>query len=136
MPRELVATAVREPAIREYDDAPLGPGQIRARTEYGAPKHGTELHMYRGDSPFGDSHLDPELRAFVAGGAPSGRFPIALGNVAVGRVTEVGSAVEGIAAGDRVAGYAPLRQTQTWSWTGRREGGYSRVRTMPHGMPG
>src|SRR5436309_1752516 len=43
MPRELVATAVRRPAIREYQDAPLEPGEIRVRTEYGAPKHGTEL---------------------------------------------------------------------------------------------
>src|SRR4051794_10960971 len=99
MPRELVAIAAREPAIRQYDDAPLEPGQIRARTEYGAPKHGTELHMYRGDSPFGDAHLDPELRAFIPGGAPHGRFPMGLGNIAVGTVTEVGAAVGEVAAG-------------------------------------
>jgi threonine dehydrogenase-like Zn-dependent dehydrogenase len=132
MPRELVATAVRTPALREYQDAPLAPGQIRARTEYGAPKHGTELHMYRGDSPFGDAHLDPDLRAFVAGGAPHGGFPIDLGNIAVGTVTEVGAGVGEVAAGDRVAGYAPLRETQTWTWGA--VGVYPRVRKMPEGM--
>src|SRR5215211_5601194 len=98
MPRELVATAAREPAIREYEDAPLGSGQIRARS-----KHGAELHMYRGDSPFGDSRLDPQLRAFVPGAAPHGGFPMDLGNIAVGTVTAVGAGVDEVAPGDRVA---------------------------------
>ena len=50
MPRELVAVAPGQPTIREYqDDAPLRSGEIRVRTEYGAPKHGTELSIYHGD---------------------------------------------------------------------------------------
>ena len=132
MPRELAALSVRTPGYRAYEDAPLEPNQVRVRTEYGAPKHGTELHMYRGDSPFGESHFDPDERAFLPGGAAFAGFPFALGNAAVGVVTEVGAAVEGVALGDRVAGYGPLRETQTWAWG--TPGVYPGARRMPAGM--
>jgi hypothetical protein len=49
MPRELVAVAPRTPVIREYDEPFLGPRQIRIRTEFASPKHGTELVGYRDD---------------------------------------------------------------------------------------
>lgn len=133
MPRELVATAVRTPALRAYEERPLGDGEIRVRTEFGAPKHGTELHMYRGDSAFADSHWDAEQRIFLPGSAPSGGFPRPLGNIAVGVVTEVGAGVRGVRVGDRVAGYGPLRETQQWAWG--MPGAYPGVRIMPGGMP-
>ena len=133
MPRELVAIAVRTPAIREYEEAPLGPGEIRVRTAFGAPKHGTELHMYRGDSPFGDSHWDAEQKIFLAGTSPQPAFPRPLGNIAVGTVVEVGEGAEGVRVGDRVAGYGPLRETQRWRW--ETPGAYPGVRLMPSGMP-
>jgi threonine dehydrogenase-like Zn-dependent dehydrogenase len=132
MPRELVAVAVRTPALREYPDEPLREGEIRVRTHFGAPKHGTELHMYRGDSPFGDSRWDPEARIFLPGTGPQAQFPRALGNVAVGIVTQVGPGVSGIAVGDRVAGYGPLRETQRWAWG--TPGAYPGVRKMPPSM--
>lgn len=133
MPRELVAIAARQPALRSYVDAALEPHQIRVRTEFGAPKHGTELHLYRGDSPYGDSRFEAERRIFVDGPGASGSFPLRLGNVAVGVVTEVGAAVYGVAVGDRVAGYGPLRETQTWAWG--TEGVYPGARKVPDGMP-
>lgn len=132
MPRELIAVGVRQPAFRAYEDAPLQPDQIRVHTEYGAPKHGTELHIYRGDSAFADSRWDPDLRAFVPDQGSPGRFPFPLGNAAVGTVTEVGSEVKGVAPGDRVAGYGPLRETQTWVWGNR--GVYPGARAVPKGM--
>ncbi len=132
MPRELVALAIRTPAIREYEEEPLGPGEIRVRTRYGAPKHGTELHLYRGDSPFADSHWDPTAKIFVPGAPTGGGFPRPLGNIAVGVVTEVGPGVEGVAVGDRVAGYGPLRETQRWAWG--TPGAYPGVRKMPAAM--
>lgn len=132
MPRELVAVAPRTPVIREYEDEPLGPGEIRVRTQFGAPKHGTELHSYRADSPFTDSHWDPEWKAFLPGAPERGNFPQRLGNIAVGAVVELGSAVEGVAIGDRVAGYGPLRETQRWAWG--TPGAYPGVRKMPEAM--
>lgn len=132
MPRELVALAVRTPALHEYAEQPLAAGQIRVRTTFGAPKHGTELHGYRGDSPFSDSHWDAAQQVFLPGPGPAASFPRPLGNIAVGTVTEVGSGVEGVAIGDRVAGYGPLRETQRWAWG--TPGAYPGVRRMPERM--
>lgn len=114
MPRELVAVAVRTPVMRDYRDEPLGAGEIRVRTRYGAPKHGTELHSYRGDSLVTE-HWDDAQRLIVAGEGVTPPFPMPLGNIAVGTVTEVGPGVAGVAVGDRVAGYGPLRETQRWA---------------------
>ena len=47
--RELIATAPRTPGIREYKEEALGPKQIRIKTEFASPKHGTELVGYRND---------------------------------------------------------------------------------------
>lgn len=132
MPRELVAIAPRRPVLQEYQDEPLRPGEIRVRTQFGAPKHGTELHLYRADSPFADSHWDAERRLFLAGAPEAGRFPLPLGNMAVGVVTEVGPGVEGVQVGDRVVGYGPLRETQRWAWGA--PGAYPGVRLLPEGM--
>jgi threonine dehydrogenase-like Zn-dependent dehydrogenase len=131
MPRELVAVAVRTPVLREYADEPLGAGEIRVRTEFGAPKHGTELHIYRGDHLPDGQYWDSEQRLVLPRVRAGSDFPQPLGNIAVGVVTEVGPGVEGVAPGDRVAGYGPLRETQRWVW-GR--GGATRVRRMPEGM--
>lgn len=132
MPRALVATAIKSPTLVEYEDQPLGPNEIRAITIFGSPKHGTELHMYRGDSPFGESHYDSTEGLFLPGTADHSLFPMSLGNIAVARVTEVGSEVEGFAIGDQVAGYGPLRETQTWRVDSERV--YPGVRKMPEGM--
>jgi threonine dehydrogenase-like Zn-dependent dehydrogenase len=132
MPRELVALGVRQPAFRDYLDAPLQAGEIRVQTQFGAPKHGTELHLYRGDSPYADSHWDPAAQMFLPGAAPSPAFPRSLGNIAVGIVSEIGPGVEGVSIGDRVAGYGPLRETQRWAWG--TPGAYPGVRKLPARM--
>ena len=41
MPRELIAVAPRTPELREYEEPLLGHRQIRIRTEFASPKHGT-----------------------------------------------------------------------------------------------
>jgi threonine dehydrogenase-like Zn-dependent dehydrogenase len=132
MPRELVATAPRTPVLRAYADDPLQSGQIRVHTTFGAPKHGTELHNYRSENPYVDQHWDPTHRIFLPSPAPRPSYPMSLGNIAVGLVTEVGPDVEGVVIGDRVAGYAPLRETQQWPWG--TPGTYPGVRKMPDAM--
>ena len=71
MPRELVALDVRKPALREYEDGPVPEGRVRVKVEFGSPKRGTELTMYRGDRMPG--------------------FPMGLGNMCVGRIAEIGT---------------------------------------------
>jgi threonine dehydrogenase-like Zn-dependent dehydrogenase len=116
--------------LREYQEEPLQPGEIRAQTLYGAPKHGTELHLYHGD--LADVQYDRERQVFLPAASERSPFPLRLGNMAVGRVTEIGPGVHGVVLGDLVAGYGPLRETQHWSWTAR--GAYPGVRVLPAGM--
>ena len=114
MPRELVAVAPREPVLREYDDPPLGPAQIRIRTEFASPKPGTELVAYRND-PVASRPYDFTLGAVMPRPPEEAlrNFPVPLGNMAVGVVTEVGSDVSRFRVGDRVFGHFPIRETQT-----------------------
>ena len=105
MPRGLCIDKPQSVALREYEDAPLTEDQLRIRTEFASIKHGTEFHLFSGQSPFGGRYFDPALRLFVEdGGAKSqdravGQF---VGNMAVGVVTETGTAVTRFRMGDRV----------------------------------
>ncbi len=114
MPRELVATAPRTPAIREYDEQPLSPNQIRIRTEFASPKHGTELVAYRND-PVANRPYDYSVGAVLPRDPTEGlnTFPRPLGNMAVGVVSETGTAVSRFRVGDRVFGHFPIREIQT-----------------------
>ncbi len=94
MPRELIATDVRTPEFKDYDDGPLPPGHILVQVEFGSPKHGTELAEYRGVQP--------------------AEFPMPLGNTCVGTVVEIAPDVENCSLGDRVAGRGNLRETHIW----------------------
>lgn len=114
MPRELIAVAPRTPILRDYDDPPLEPRQVRIRTELASPKHGTELVGYRND-PVAGRPYDFTTGAVMprpAGEALEG-FPMRLGNMAVGVVTDVGSDVSRFNVGERVFGHFPIRETQT-----------------------
>src|SRR5918994_2644881 len=110
MPRELLAVAPRTPELREYASAPLGPGQVRVRSELGAAKHGTELMAYRGEAIFNTHRYDPKLRILVPHGQETTGFPRPLGNMIVGRVTEAAADATTLRVGDRVYGHAPLRE--------------------------
>jgi len=112
MPKELVAIAPRTPVIREYEEQPLKPNEVRVQSEFSSPKHGTELGVYRGTSPFSVRRWDSELQMFLPReGIAAPGFPMALGNMTVGRVTEVGEAVKRLKVGERVFGHYPIRET-------------------------
>jgi threonine dehydrogenase-like Zn-dependent dehydrogenase len=111
MPRELIAVSPSTPALREYEESVLGGTQIRIRTEFASPKHGTELVGYRND-PAASRPYDRDWGAVMP--ADNGAvFPRRLGNMAVGVVTDCGSEVTRFKVGDRVFGHFPIRETQT-----------------------
>jgi threonine dehydrogenase-like Zn-dependent dehydrogenase len=112
VPRELIASAPRTPALRWYDEPDLGPGQIRVRTEFASPKHGTELVGYRNDPAAGRPYSGAWGAVMPAAGGGA-TFPRRLGNMAVGTVTEAGDQVSRFRVGDRVFGHFPIRETQT-----------------------
>jgi threonine dehydrogenase-like Zn-dependent dehydrogenase len=111
MPRELVAIAARTPILRDYAEPPLAPDQVRIRTEFASPKHGTELVGYRNE-PAAQRQYDRELGAVVSP-AIGDPFPVALGNMAVGSVVAAGSNVTRLRVGERVFGHWPIRETHT-----------------------
>ncbi|MCW4027008.1 MAG: zinc-binding alcohol dehydrogenase [Candidatus Bathyarchaeota archaeon] len=118
MPKELVAIAPRQPALRKYEEPSLEPNQIRINSLFSAEKHGTTLSVYRGASPFADRKFDPELSLFLPKNAEKGwtaSFPMKLGNMTVGTITEAGDEVQKFEVGQRVYGYLPIRQTHVVS---------------------
>ena len=91
VPKELVAVAPGEVAIREYEEPLLAPNQVRIKSELSAEKHGTTMSIYRGISPLSDKRYDSELGLFLPkshAGGWTASFPMKLGNITVGTVTE------------------------------------------------
>ena len=67
MPKELIAVAPRTPVLREYKEPSLKPGEVRLRSIFSAPKHGSELRGYRAEtkdhtSPFEVGTTDARWR--------------------------------------------------------------------------
>ena len=125
MPRELVAVAPRTPVLREYEEQPLKPNELRIKSIFSAPKHGTELRPYRADTKDQTSPFDGQKRIHIGeGGDP--KFPIQLGNMAVGNVIEVGQEVASSQIGDKVFGHLPIRETHTVN--------QGRIKKVPEGM--
>ena len=114
MPRALRAIRPRTPFIEPYDERPLGSTDIRIRTDFASPKHGTELVGYRNE-PSANRPYDPVIGAVrprPVDDEPHG-FPRGLGNMATGTVIDIGSEAGRFRPGDRVFGHFPIRETQT-----------------------
>lgn len=125
MPRELIAPAREQVAFRDYPSEPLGPDQIRVRSQFGAAKHGTEMAFYKGYGlPRG--RYDQELGIFTGDAELQENFPALLGNMCIGEVVETGSAVTELRRGDRVFAHGGFRQEQVWR--------ADRVRVLPEGV--
>jgi 2-desacetyl-2-hydroxyethyl bacteriochlorophyllide A dehydrogenase len=116
MPRELLLTGVRAVELAGYDDGPLGEGEVRAEAIASGISLGTELALYRGESPFRSKRFDLGLRLFVDDA--SAAFPSRLGYEWVGVVREVGAAVAAPRVGERIHVTLPHRETQTFAADG------------------
>lgn len=123
--KELIAPAKEQVAFRELVWRPLAADEIRVRTRFGAVKHGTEMALYKGyaDSR-GQFNADYGLFDATQTGV---NYPVALGNICVGDVIEIGSAVSEYKLGDQVFRYGSLRQEHIWPAKG--------VRHLPEGVP-
>ena len=113
MPQELIADRRGHAVLRNYEEVALEPNQIRFRSLFSAVKHGTELRLFRADSSDASDRWDHQLGLHRRGEAVQAGFPIALGNMSMGEVVEVGAGVENFKTGDRVFGHAPMRETHT-----------------------
>src|SRR5918998_2846542 len=98
MPRELIALEPRKPVLREYEEPGLRPRQIRIRTEFASPKHGTEMVGYRNE-PSAMRSYDPEWGCMISRAAGEGPRNFPLGNMAGGGVPPGGARGAGLRGG-------------------------------------
>ena len=114
--KKLVATAPRTAELKDYEDRPIAPHEVKIKVEFASPKHGTELADFRGTTPFIDGKFDDEWKMFVERepdeprGIVFGDLPI--GNMFVGTIIEVGAEVTEYQMGNRVCSYGPIKETQ------------------------
>ncbi|HET7272204.1 MAG TPA: zinc-binding dehydrogenase, partial [Rubrobacter sp.] len=116
MPKKLVAVAPRKAALVDYEESAVGRNQVKVRVEYAAPKHGSEVSIFRGEDPFVADLFDEDWRLFLERESEvreteNGDGPL-LGNQWVGVIVEKGDRVERYRVGDRVCGYGGIQETQ------------------------
>ena len=112
MNRELALNAPNSIAWRDVPEPTVGPGEVLVRCEHAAEKHGTMAAFVKG---YGNARgrWDSEWLLHRPGDGMSWAYPIALGNMAVGRVEAIGSGVSKVRVGDRVVCYSPFRELTT-----------------------
>ncbi len=109
--KELVAVKPSTPVLKTYQDREVEADEVKVKVQFGAPKHGTELTMYRGISPFQEKYYDTDWKMFLPNQDQEEIFPMGLGNMWVGEIIEKGSEVKELKIGQRIAGYGNLRNT-------------------------
>ena len=123
--KEFFVTAPRTIAFREYTEPPLNAGEVRVRSIVSGIKHGTEMALYRGETPFLSQAFDPEYRLFMPVEGHS-FYPHRLGSWLAGEVIEVGPGVQRFKVGDRVHGGLHHRPTHVCD--------ESKLYPLPEGM--
>lgn len=108
MPIEVVLTGPRQVQVREYQDRPPQPREVKMRNRYSGISHGTEMSHYRGDSVWLHNRVEPD--GFITEGQ-SMSYPFCYGYEDVAEVMEVGTAVDEVAAGDLVCCWIGHRET-------------------------
>ncbi|MBC7237904.1 MAG: alcohol dehydrogenase catalytic domain-containing protein, partial [Chloroflexi bacterium] len=112
MPKRLMCVDREKLAWQEYEEEPLRGAQVRIRTEFAAAKHGTEMALYKGYAQARGIY-DREWMLFRQPPEPRPAYPVAMGNMVVGRIEEVGPEVRELKVGDRVCAYGAFAQTRT-----------------------
>lgn len=112
MPRELIAERPGQCSLREFQELPLKPNQVRVRSLYSAFKHGTEFRAFQANTKDASNSFDSELRLHLRGQERRDYYPMQLGNMYVSEITEVGSGVLGFEPGDQVFGHGKVCDVQ------------------------
>ena len=85
MPRELIATSPSQAALQMYKEQVLANDEIRVRTLFSSPKHGSGLRSFRANTKDYTSPFDRK-RGIHHGPPMQPTYPQPLGNMAVGEV--------------------------------------------------
>ena len=113
MLKQLLLSENCVPVLKGYEEDLIPAGHVRIKSIFGAPKHGTEMAVYK-DDPYAEIYYDEETHIFkkkekreIAAGK------MGLGNMWVGNIVEIGESVSDFEIGERVAGFGNLRTTHT-----------------------
>ncbi len=113
MLRQLMLGLNGRPVLEGYEDGVIPAGYVRVKCDFGAPKHGTEIHMYD-KNPFFNVYYDESTHIFRPREKPvENKGKEGLGNMWIGNIFEIGEGVTGLEIGQRVAGYGNLKNTHT-----------------------
>lgn len=112
--KKLVALEPRVAGLVDYEDREMNEDEVLIQVFYASPKHGTEIHDFRGISPFIDEEFNTEWNLFMPRqgdqkGIVFGEFQ--LGNMVVGKIIAKGEQVTEYAIDDIVATYGPIQET-------------------------
>ena len=111
MGRVVTFVGPRTVALTAEEERPPGENDVRVQTLYSGISAGTELTGFRGSNPYLTKRWDARRRLFVAGES-SFSYPLeGWGYEEVGRIVEVGSAVERLRPGVVVWGMWGHRST-------------------------
>ncbi|MDP8901003.1 MAG: zinc-binding dehydrogenase [Actinomycetota bacterium] len=111
MGRVVTFEGPKEVSVREYEDPPLGQGEVRLKTLFSGISAGTEMTAYRGSNPYLAKRWEPDRRLFVEG-ETSLEYPVGgWGYEEVGEVAEVGPDVTMVHPGEVVYGTWGHRST-------------------------
>lgn len=109
MYRKVTVNESMEPCFMEVEKRVLADDEVRIKSLYGSPKHGTELTGLT-ESPFSKHYYDQEQHIFKQREKPIQEDIPGLGNMWVGTVVERGRNVSLFQVGERVAGYGVLAE--------------------------
>lgn len=98
--------------LKKFKERDVEENEVKVKVKYGSPKHGTEMTMYKGISPFQKEYYDSEWNMFLPKEPEENVFPLELGNMWVGKIIEKGKKVEDLKIGQKVAGYGGLKEIQ------------------------
>lgn len=112
MYKGLIADKADSLRLKDFKEREVKKDEVKVRVKYGSPKHGTEITMLKGVSPFQEEYYDNDWHMFLKKDEKEEVFPMDLGNMWVGLIVEKGKAVKNLNIGQRVAGYGGLKEYQ------------------------
>src|SRR6056297_255353 len=108
----LIADKVNSLKLKDFKEKELQEDEVKVKVEFGSPKHGTEMTMFKGVSPFQNEYFDRDWDMFFKKDTKENVFPLDLGNMWVGNIEKKGKEVNNLEIGERVAGYGGLKEYQ------------------------
>ena len=138
MPLELVLSEPHKIELREYKDLNIGSNEVKIKSLFSSPKHGTEIHAYQGDKQLTEKYFDPKykLHRSYTDKYTNKIYPKILGNITVGTIIVTGKLVKDFKDGDLVYSHLPIREIHIFNTKDqllfKQQGSFIREKKLNH----